>query len=796
MAVSGPKIRIFTNGREQHSAMHDALVPEVFHLVDQIRRDSTLLKPVHGSELGVLSASRAFKDGSNVSVFKYGDWFCCYISVPGGEEYFTEVTEYYVNLSVFYDPVICFDTKTGKAVECSEDNLCVGTTADPEKCIAKRIFRELKVYKNDSGAVSVDEVPQTYTNEKGTFYNGYKEADTFAINRLCSATTKTSTHGLGNSIHCYQAWSKTLDHVTAVAILFYCRLTEINHWCVLCDVDGKPYIFELGHIKSDWWPTAWYIDLFQVGGVDTYNTTPGYKGFDLWKEKKDIDGAETKEYHYFLSMAADSYNQVDVWDLTATKPTKKWRAFGISSISKFIEDNNLHFPYVSDGWEGRHIRFVGLKKKTFYWAVLDCHYGRASGQMPIESALGKVFWENDKASGEIDFDTTECGFQFAILDEYAEEIKCVDRISCQKCESSYGDVLFVPNYYAHGFNCYTWDCGEASDCDTIAGNIAGGIGDMCSLYYGGAEYKIQNFTGERYCTTYPKCDWDPEYGVPGAVMVCDGTDPMYGPAWLGSFGNVWNYFEISDQKQHCDQTGLEAGEYESRLGSGQNYSCWQDYLTAIGNPPSSPGEAWRCHCNRACGACGRCSCGISTQYIDGYCFRWQWDNYYVAGPTVNEAAVLPDGIKGSYSGTVLNGELVVCDGDTKVDTRTWTETEGDFPDGNAEDFAQSHWPYYPSYAIAKSTVSCTTPITTEKVKRNSKTGEEVFHEFNKLSGEKLFSKCQLESSGKNWSIVRDNKGLLYDTLGIVKNKYAQFFFIGTTQSLRRYFDYDRDKFQR
>ena len=691
-----------------------------------------------------------------------------YIDMPPHAGNYIEVTEEYAGLDFLYDPLVCFREKDNKEIECTYDNKCFGSIRNGS-CIVKRAFKKRSVTKQDDYG---EEEFYTTDIEGNKTYVNLEDYAQLGVNTICPPGDATWHH-------CLKMWSKTVDEYTATCFMWYDHWFEVNMWAVVVDRHGEYLPFRAGKLTYDWWPYPGAFDVVQVGGVDSYNVTPVYKAFDLWKEEKKVKGKT--EIKYYLSVLADPSQRIDVWCLNYSDKTMRLETISISWINDFIERYKLYYPYQNDGWEVRHIRVIGLVKRTGYWAVLDCHYGVASGQMQIEEALNAVYWENDKQKGRTSVGAAEaspCGFQMAILNEWTEEIEVVDAISCQKCEPIEGSIIYDLGYYSYAVNCYTWDCAsDVSDCGGPGsgdGTITVYNSGTCPWVYGDVELEVPFLHG--YCNTYPKCGYV-NYGHPGAYMFCDGTDPINNMPALGAYSTQVSYIEIVDYGTDCSQSGLQKGSLVSRYGNGHSYICSQGSAVAILPPSSDCGNAWRCHCGGDCDPCGRCSPGDHSGYVNGYCFRYTYNNY--GDGSVNGACVLKTGIYGWYHFSETTGIVSICDKGT-TDTTKVTEHDYDFPNGRAIDFEQSNWPYYPSYAIVKDAYSCKDMIS-RKVDVKSIATQQIIESTEFIDKDKE-EKCHIKLD--KWAVL-DNDRKIHSEEDIILGEASAFFYQASAKR-RRY----------
>lgn len=716
-------------------------------------------------EVKVWSKTFNLPGGGVATIRAFDGYSIMMVDVPPEGGLYAEDTDEYRKFIFMYDPVVCFNPDTGTEIECSYDNKCYGPGKNAEKCSVERIFERKEVVKNSS----YTEIPYKIIDVEGNASYPFRAVDgRKALNVLCPA-------GDASWHHCYRAWSKTVDEYTATCVLFYDQWIGSNMWAIILDKNGEHLPFKAGKLTYDWWPYTGVVDSVQVGGVDPLNVTPVFKAFDLWKESVLVNGKSVMRY--YLSVLADPAQHIDVWCLNYSEITMKLETIGISWINDYVEENHLYFPYVSDDWEIRHIRVIGLVKRTGYWAMIDCDYGAPTGA----SDPYHVYWENDTQSG---ITTVPDPFQFAILDEYDESIMYLPRIFHQECEEIDGSVIFDPGYYKYAVNCYTWDCAsDASDCsdEGVIGQVEG---NGCTLTHNGVQYNMPAFSGIAYCENYPECGWSGPYGDPGSVMICAGITPMGGPPILGSFAKILSYFETVDDGTDCIQDGLEAGSSITRQGGGQNYVCSNGMASATYNASSSCGWAWRCHCNGACDPCGRCSSGYTGNNVNGGCWRENDDNYIVTTPTIIEAAILHNQILGKYTATSRSGELAVCDGVIQVNTIEDTVFVRDFPDGAAGDFAQGQWPYYPPYAIVKEGYACEEAISSSRyIKQKIDSSVIEGYEFEPDDKEDV---CHI-TTGTMYA-YRDNNLKIYSNSGSVIGESTFFFYESDIRTARSTYD--------
>lgn len=754
MAVSGAGVRWFFSG--DYEACR-AVMPFCMNQVNTVRTVMSY------GQVEVWTKSFAIPGGGQGMIHAFHNNTNVYITMTGGGNTYIEITDVYAGLNFFYDPQICFNVE-GKEIDCTYDNRCFGSARDGS-CIVERLFHKLSTTKTSG---YVEEEPLYTIDVEGNKTYPRRAIDAKrAIQTMCPP-------GDASWHHCYRSWSKTVDDYTATAFLFYDHYLETNLWAVTVDKNGEHLPFKAGKLSYPWWPYIGAVDSVQVGGVDPYNVTPVFKAFDLWKETTTEHGVEVVKY--YVSILCDPAQSIDVWCLNYSETTMWLETIGISWINKYIEDNHLYFPYVSDGWETRHIRVIGLVKRTGYWAIINCDYGIPRGGFDPHY----VYWENDTESGKIYVSgQNDCGFQFAILNEWSETIDCLPAIYCQECEDIAGDVIFDPNYYIYAVNCYTWDCAsDVSDCSEM-GNVNILSSSVCDVItINGVTYTMTDYSG--YCKSFPKCSWYPEYGAPGAVMICDGTIELSDPPILGYHTSNFSFVENIESGEDCDQNGLELGSYVGRWSWGQNYQC----STAVGNPYSSCGTSWRCHCNGACDPCGRCSSGYHGNHINGYCWRINYD-HWIQSVAIDHAAVMPGNkIIGHYSGSALEGEKAVCDGVIEADTVRTVDFGNDFPDGDDVSFVQGQWPYYPSYAIVKDAYACTKAIEEERVIKDKFSGNVISDQKFPLKTKE--TDCHIGLAGKY--AYQDNYGNIYSE-GNVKIGEGAFFFY-QTDSHRRTVKYD------
>lgn len=578
-------------------------------------------------EVGVWTRHFTIPGGGKGIVHTFNGTRSIYIDMPPSTGTYADVVEEYSDLEFLYDPVVCFNPATGREIECNYENKCYGPGKSAARCLVERLFKRRAVTKKSGYENEV-----FYTTDiqgKKTYPNRSKDAKK-AIQKICPAND-ASWH------HCYHSWSKTVDNYTATCFLFYDQWLGVNMWAISLDKDGEHLPFQAGKLTYDWWPYPGVVDVVQVGGVDPDNVTPVYKAFDLWKEIKTEHGKEVTKY--YLSVLADPSQHIDVWCLNYSDKTMWLETISIAWIGNFIEDNHLHFPYTDDGWETRHIRVIGLVKRTGYWAMIDCDYGAPTGGYDQH----RVYWENDKESGSVWVEgQNECGFQFAILDEYDESIVCVPAIYCLD-EPEYQK----PAKYSTMVDCYQTVFNTNNGETVWTGPCTG------------------NSCGE--CTYMGHVLKSPCVDIPEA----------YPESYTKSATSTWKCEDFNSWYIQT-QLGLESGYY-------------------------TMADAWQAWFNSGVSGGG---CGWDNSYYGGEKFiweNWMYQRPVVLSAHVipDQVGML---YRGFYKDGYLEGKYVLDKWITYNDTTVLTTRDTEFEYN--EDFGQGQWPYYPSYAIVKNAYAC------------------------------------------------------------------------------------------
>lgn len=349
--------------------------------------------------------TRRFQDGSKVRVLKGGGFTWIDIYATGGGGVYEVIDETKLVYDLYMDPVLYFDVATEERLDYDDPKCRNADQFSENQCYSQRLFERVEIAREQDGGALVF-TPRDFTSysESGVLtYDTKLFSKNLALNKVCYPANKTRSHGLHR---CYSSWSKTLDGYTAHAILYYNSYIMMNMWCIAVDFGGKAYPFQAAPTSpiSYHWPSSGYLDVVWCSNTDPYNTTPTYKCFDLWKEDVVEDSGETSP-HYFVSCIGDPDDYIQVWDLT----TGEYSYIGLHTAYDYALEG---YPGGKDGWRSRHIRHIGLVKRTLYWAQQDHYYGVPAG------ASGTIHWENDTQYGEINLGSTECGIQFAILNNH------------------------------------------------------------------------------------------------------------------------------------------------------------------------------------------------------------------------------------------------------------------------------------------------------------------------------------------------------------------------------------------
>jgi len=417
MTVSKGMTWVRIHGDENAGRAH---LPHAFHQL-------SLLGDVMGDGVETYFKTLNFRDGTTVRVWTSHGLNRIDIWASGGVGKYRKIEEEYQTIELYMDPVLYFDSATEERLDSGDQKCRQADEFSENACYSQRLFERLKIYREyDSGDTISEEIPFTRYGTDGTLiYDTKNESKNYAVNKVCYPANKTRSHGLH---HCYKSWSKTLDKYTAHAILYYNSYVRMNMWCIAVDVGKEAYAFQAASTSpiSYHWPSSGYLDVVWCSNTDPYNTTATYKCFDLWKEGVVEDSGKTVD-HYFVSCIGDPDDYIQVWDLTTGEyqPVTLHTAY---DAAKAVWEANPVGSGGIDGYRSRHIRHIGLVKRTLYWAWQDHYYGAPVG------ANGTIRWESDNESGTVDLGGTECGIQFAILNEFTQEIEWMDDIACQVCD--------------------------------------------------------------------------------------------------------------------------------------------------------------------------------------------------------------------------------------------------------------------------------------------------------------------------------------------------------------------------
>ena len=736
MAVSRPKTHVYYLGNKEQCEKQR---PRGFELARRMRQE---LEMNDYLTMHIAARTTELPNGDSFRILICHDMTWIYILSPEVTGRYEVVEEEWKAFDLYVDPVVCFSTETGEKIECSTDNKCTGSGADTAGlCESKRLFERTKI-ELDGETGDMVFTPREFSSfgEDGTqYFDTENFAARMALNTLCEAMSKTSTHG---TQRCYSSWSKTLDEYTAHAVLYYDANVEMNKWAVVYDKAGVGQQFKMvpGGTGFIQWPADGYLDVIWCSNMDPYNTTAGYKAFDLWKEDVVEDSGETVG-HVFLSITGDTYDRIHVFDLTATS----YEAIDLEWRTEYETDNGYAYPAFPEGWKDRHIRLIGLVKRTAYWSIQDHYYG-----VPI-GCSDTVYWENATEQGSVPLEgCSECGAQFAILNEFTQEIEWMDRIACQVCG---------------------WED------DATAGPF---------LHYSKSRRIVNGVTRDCGATTGER---GPETSV---SSVCKGESNPY-TIW-GDIGdpfdnciNTWNdnyfHWDCLTSRYVCEQTGMQSGEKENY---GRSRICWSYTIQCnnIGGTSILNGAASGCMIGsypppdeQGCGACG-----VVT-----------YDNYVILDDVLS-AHIIPDGLGYKYEFTAGDGEVATeCDDD---DYSTYAETETEVESALFdENFAQPAWPYYPPYAILVAGTSCNKVIKTDK-RKFSRRGDRFIDGISmKLSEAFMDANCRFDMDDDKYSIVKGNDNTLYDNKGNEFNRTFEgtdvgfFFFSQDVKKTRKVNDY-------
>lgn len=723
MAVSAPNTHVRYAGNRERC---EQLRPWGFHLAGELRTDMGFNDLKYGVR------TRRFPNGDSIRVLTDHGITWINIEATGTDGVYEIIEETRMAFDLYIDPVLCFDTATGEKIDCTADNFCTGSGADTAGvCESKRLFERTVVeFDADTGALVFTPRTFSYYADDGTVhYDTENFAENMALNTICKAMSQTSTHG---SQRCYTSWSKTLDEFTAHAVLYYDASIEMNKWAVVYDKSnvGQDFRMTPGGTGYAQWPVDGYLDVIWCSNTDFYNTTAGYKAFDLWKEDVLEDSGETSS-HVFLSITGDTYDRIHVFDLSAIS----YEAIDLAWRTEYETDNGRAYPAFPEGWKDRHIRLIGLVKRTAYWSIQDHRYG-----VPI-GCSNTIYWESDTEQGSVALDgCSACGAQFAILNEFTQEIEFMNRIACQICD---------------------WEDDE----------IAGPELDYCESLY-----VVNGVTLSRTA-----CE-----GVAGytCTMTDDCSGKNYSFTLIGDSGwiergNTWNlsywHWDCLTSRYVCEQTGLQAG---FKVNSFRSRDCWY-----ISNIAGGTGEY--CATTIFAAALSEPSQGC------GWCDVVTYDSYSVSNRVLS-GHVLPEGLGYKYAMVEANGEIATCSG---KGYNRYTEETNEYESALFdENYAQSVWPYYPPYAILVSGTACSKAIKTDK-RKFTKTGDKFIDGISLgLSEAFMDGNCRFDTDP--YFIVKGNDNTLYDNKGNEFNRTFEgvtdvgFFFLSqSTKKTRRINEY-------
>lgn len=731
MAVSGINTHVRYHGSREGC---ERLRPWGFHLAGELARDIDLNFPNSGNDNEAGVRSREFGNGEKIRVLIDHDFTWIDIYSPDGGGAYEVIEETKIVYDLYMDPILYFDTATELRLDGDDEKCRNADEYSENECYSQRLFERVEIARDkDDGTMVFTPRDFTSYSEAGVLtYDTKLFSKNMALNKVCYPFNRTKSHGV---YHCYSSWSKTLDQYTAHAILYYNADVGMNMWCVAYDLAGVGQTFRMvpGGTGPSMWPQDGYLDMIWCSNTDVYNTTAGYKAFDLWKEDVLEDSGETVP-HVFLSIAGDAQYRIHVFDLTATS----YQAIDLEWPGEYEIANGYNWPYYPEGWKDRHIRLIGLVKRTAYFAVQDHYYG-----VPV-GASGTIYWENDTAQGSTNLGGTDCGIQFAILNEFDQSIEWMDDIACQVCEAVDGGAEVELNFYTKVQE-YTsggiaeWSCSSLDDAtfDQNAG---------CDIL----------FKGEHY---YP---WTPSNGLcPNNCRMRCYDEPCEAPG--SGTPTTFSYFEDILSGTKCTQSGLESGEDYLRSSSGDVVTdCW----SGTGNPRSDT-YSWWCTCNGVLENLCHTPYGGPNFTFSG---TREDFSHWITSSTITGGHVLPYDLGVAYEYTEVNGSRVndTVSGELYDDV---VATDGDGTFGNYTAlYSQPAWPFYPQYAIMVSGEVCNKPILTEK-KKYTKPGDKFIDGLRIKPTETFMDDyCRLSLSGDNYSIVLDNNGTLHDNMGNTFNR--------------------------
>jgi hypothetical protein len=735
VAVSQPNVRVYLKGHHDSAV---ARIQEGFRQLALLDDAMAFNEKLTGHKLQIDTRTSYYDNGDMIRCHRCFGHGYVYIHTAGGDEsYYVLIEELKASLHLYVDPIVCKSITTGETIDCTAENKCTGAGAEFGDCEATRMFRRVQI-ERVAGTLSFTEKEFSYYDSAGVLrYDTEDISPSEALNGVCKSLSKTSTHG---AFHCYTSWSKTLDQYIAHAILYYDDMMEMNFWCVAVDFNGKQYGFKSGSQTYYSWPPGGYRDVFWVTNTDPYNTTPGYKAFDLWKEEVREDNGDYVD-HCFLSMTADTYDRVFVWDLTLNE----YEYFDLTWRQEFAQENGYYWPHFPDDWIDKHIRLIGLAKRTAYWAVQQHDFSIPVGQPNAEDdAIGRVYWQDDEDQGSAATGTSECGFEFAIFNEFTRVIEWMDSIAC------YEDCEFVEGGFS-GPHCYgtehTLNINGVQRGSYFVSGDEGVAGYVCP--------RSSSCAGEVYYFSIYGCPL--QFVGDNSVRYCPPED-----SWCcGHTSNfTYWYWDCNSEVYECIVSGLHSGSYVRKR---RTRTC--KYVSNNCNAYLDP------YCVTTNDS-GVTSCG--------YCTHEYYTSYALSG-RIDRVSILPSGIGSTFSGAEANGEIAICD-NPYGDHNTYTETDYDDLYGayNSQ-YGNSAWPFYPPFAIVVEAQACDEIIERTETKYRKRDNQYVSTSTVQLSDDEIIAKCAVGGDHFPYVILRNNDGDLIDSYGNYVNPepsdFPDFFFL-------------------